>query len=104
MPEGWLNSHTSIRLLVILLRLGGVMTGSAFFAVLLPVEWMASIHRWLGLGEFPEAPITDYLARSTAAFYGFHGVLLLLISREPVKYRSIVWFIAFMNIAFGVIL
>jgi hypothetical protein len=93
-----------MRLLVFLLRLGGVVTCTAFFAVLLPVEWMASTHASLGLGEFPRSAVVDYLARSIAALYGFHGVLLLIVSSDPVKYRAIVWYVAFMNIAFGVML
>jgi len=64
---------------------------------------MASTHRWLGLGEFPRAPVVDYLARSIAALYGFHGVLLLVVSTDPVRYRAIVWFVAAMNVAFGLI-
>ena len=60
-------------MLVFLLRLAGSVTASAFLAIFLPVEWMASTHRWLGLGEFPRAPVVDYLARSIAALYGFHG-------------------------------
>jgi hypothetical protein len=99
-----LNKRTSTTLLVLLLRLGGVITGSAFLAVFLPVEWMESIHEWLGLGEFPRAPVVDYLARSVACLYGFHGALLLLVSGDPVRYRSLVWFIAFMNAAFGLLL
>ena len=91
------------RLLVALLRLAGTITASAFLTILLPVEWMASTHRWLGLGEFPRAPVIDYLARSIAALYGFHGVLLLIVSTDPVRYRAIVWFIAIMNVAFGLI-
>lgn len=65
---------------------------------------MASTHEWLGLGEFPRAAVVDYLARSIAALYGFHGALVLLVSMDPVRYRSIVWFIASMNIVFGVML
>ena len=76
---------------------------TAFLAILLPVEWMASTHRWLGLGELPRAPVVDYLARSIAALYGFHGGLLLLISGDPVRYRSIVSYVAFMNVTFGLI-
>ena len=91
------------RLLVGVLRLAGTITVTAFLTILLPVEWMASTHRWLGLGEFPRAPVVDYLARSIAALYGFHGVLLLIVSTDPVKYRAIVWFIAVMNVAFGLI-
>jgi hypothetical protein len=91
------------RLLVLLLRLAGCITVTAFLAIFLPVEWMASTHQWLGLGEFPRAPIVDYLARSVAALYGFHGGLLLLVSRDPVRYRSIVSYIAFLNVLFGLI-
>jgi hypothetical protein len=91
-------------LLVFLLRLSGTFTSLAFLAMLLPVEWMASIHQAVGLGEFPRAPIVDYLARSVAALYGFHGALVLLVSTNPVKYRNIVWFIAILNIVFGVML
>ena len=90
--------------LVFLLRCGAVLTGSAFLALFLPVEWMASTHRWLGLGEFPRAPIVDYLARSVAAFYGFHGMLLFLISTDVVRFRPLVWYVAVMNVLFGVTL
>lgn len=91
------------RVLVVLLRLAGTITVTAFLTILLPAEWMASTHRWLGLGEFPRAPVVDYLARSIAALYGFHGVLLLIVATDPVRYRAIVWFVAAMNIAFGLI-
>ena len=90
--------------LVFLLRCGAVLTGSAFLAVFLPVDSMASTHRWLGLGEFPRTPVVDYLARSVAAFYGFHGVLLFVISTDVARYRPLVWYVAAMNVAFGFML
>ena len=93
-----------LRLLMALLRLAGVFTVTAFFAMLLPVEWMASTHRWLGLGEFPRAAVVEYLARSIAALYGFHGVLLLIVSGDPVRYRAIVWYVAVMNVLFGLMI
>lgn len=99
-----LSDDARTRLLVVLLRLAGAVTLSAFLAMFLPVEWMATSHRWLGLGEFPRTPLVDYLTRSIAALYGFHGGLLLLISGDPVKHRSIVRYVAFMNVAFGLIL
>ena len=95
---------TDTRILVVVLRFGAVMTGSAFLAMLMPVEWMAVTHQWLGLGEFPRVPITDYLTRSVAALYGFHGVLLFLISRDPVRYRVFVRYIGWMNVLFGILL
>jgi hypothetical protein len=99
-----LSYETRLRLLVFLLRLAGTVTVTAFLAMFLPVEWMVSTHRWLGLGEFPRTPVVDYLARSTAALYGFHGALLLLISRAPIKHLTIVRFVACMNVLFGVMI
>lgn len=91
-------------LLVTLLRLGGVVTVMAFAAVFLPVEWMAATHEWLGLGEFPRSAIVDYLTRSIALLYGFHGVLLFLVSTDPVRYRPIAQFIGIMNILMGMLM
>jgi hypothetical protein len=99
-----LSYETRLRLLVFLLRLAGTVTMTAFLAMFLPVEWMVSTPRWLGLGEFPRTPVVDYLARSAAALYGFHGALLLLISRDPIKHLTIVRFVACMNVLFGVMI
>jgi hypothetical protein len=93
-----------LRLLVLLLRLAGGITAIAFLAMFLPADWMAATHRWLGLGEFPRTAVVDYLTRSVAALYGFHGVLVLLVSRDPLRHRSIVSFIAFMNVGLGVMI
>ena len=95
---------TRRQLLVSVLRFAGGFTVTAFLAMLLPVEWMASTHQWLGLGEFPRSPVVDYLARSAAALYGFHGALLLLISRDPERHATIVRFVGWVNICFGVMM
>lgn len=95
------DRRLSLTLIVVLLRLGGVLTILAFPMMLLPVGWMDAIHQSLGLGPLPRAPIVDYLARSIAALYGFHGVLLLIISRDPVGYRALVWYAAVMSMVFG---
>ena len=88
-------------LLRLLLRFAGIVTVTAFGAIFLPVEWMAATHRWLGLGEFPRAPVVDYLARSIAGLYGFHGVLLLIVAGDPVRYRTIISYVAWLNMLFG---
>ena len=90
-----------ISLLTLILRIGGVATFSAFFTIFLPVEWMASTHEALGLGTFPRAAVVDYLARSIALLYGFHGVLMLIVSTDPFRYRTIVTFLGIMNVIFG---
>ena len=91
-------------MLVALLRLSGVVLVLAFLAICLPVEWMAGTHQRLGMGEFPRAPVVDYLARSVAALYGFHGVLVLIVSTDPPRYRTIVWYLAVMDVLFGLIM
>jgi hypothetical protein len=92
------------RLLAALLRLGGSFLLAAFLAMFLPVDWMAATHQWLGLGDFPRSAVVDYLARSIAALYGFHGVLMFVVARDLVRFAPVVRFIGIMNIALGVML
>jgi hypothetical protein len=92
------------RLLQLLLRFGGAVLCFAFPAVLLPVDWMASTHEALGLGPYPRSVIVEYLSRSIAALYGLHGILLLIVARDPERYREIVSYIAFFNITFGLLM
>ena len=99
-----MRSDMRLRLLTVLLRISGVVLLAAFPAMLLPVEWMASTHQHIGLGQFPRAPVVEYLTRSIAALYGFHGVLVLLVSRDPVYYRGIVSYLAAMNVTFGLMM
>ena len=80
------------------------MTIAAFPAMLLPTDWMDAAHRWLGLGQLPRAPVVEYLTRSLAALYGFHGVLLLIVARDPVRHGPIVRYLSVMNILFGIIM
>lgn len=89
------------RLLVLLLRVGAVLTGSALFAALLPTEWMASVHRALGLGAFPESPLTEYLTRSISLLYAAHGGVLFVVSTDVRRYRPLVIYLGWLNIALG---
>lgn len=88
-------------LLSLLLRIGGLATSAAFLAVFLPADWMAATHEAIGLGPFPRAPLVDYLARSIALLYGFHGILMFIVAGDPVRYRPIVTYIAAMDLIFG---
>ncbi|MCZ6836679.1 MAG: hypothetical protein O7G85_12955, partial [Planctomycetota bacterium] len=95
---------TSQRALILLLRFVACVLLLAFPAMLLPESVMASVHAKLGMGEFPASPLVDYLTRSIAALYGLHGVLVLIVSRDVVRYRSIVTYLGVMNIAFGIMM
>ncbi len=70
------------RLLSAWLSLSGVVCASALVAVIMPREWHATAHAWLGLGEFPAAPIAEYLARGMSAMCAFYGFLLIFLARD----------------------
>ena len=98
------TQQRALQLLILFLRFGGVVLCLAFGAMLLPADWMAASHRWLGMGEFPHAPLTDYLIRSISALYGFHGVLVLLVAGDPLHYQRIVRYLGVMDIVFGLMM
>ncbi len=95
---------TRDRSLVITLRVLGTLEMLAFVAVVLPRVWIAGTHEYVGLGEFPDARIASYLARSASALYGFYGILLWYLARDVVRHRELIAFIARMAIALGVML
>jgi hypothetical protein len=105
--EAWSFAVTSDRarhLLVLLLRFSGVILVLAFGAMLLPTRWMADTHAWLGMGAFPDTPLTSYLVRSVAALYGVHGVLVLIVAGDPVRYERIVLYLGVIDIVFGLMM
>ena len=83
----------SDKVLVILLRFGGVIALFAVVAVVMPTSWMAATHRWLGLGEMPTGPVVEYLARSLSAFYALVGALCLVVASDLGRYRPLVRFL-----------
>jgi len=92
------------RVLIILLRIVGVAACTAVIASVMPTTWIAGTHSWLGLGEFPDAPITQYLARSLSAFYAILGGSTIVVSTDVRRYAPIIRFFAYATIAFGVLI
>jgi len=92
------------RFLIIFLRVLGTTAFTAIIFVAAPYSWMDQIHRCLGMGQLPDTPVVGYLARSTSAFYAFHGALLWLISFDLRRYRQLLIFMAAMTIAMGLAL
>ena len=89
---------TADKALVLLLRFVGVTALFALFAVFMPASWMATTHRWLGLGEMPTGPVVEYLARSLSAFYAIIGALCLVLAADLERYRPLV---RFLGVAFA---
>jgi len=73
----------------------------AFIAVAMPMAWIETGHQWAGLGAFPDAPVTGYLARSASLMYGLHGLLLFLLATDTVRYGKLIRWIAGMTVLHG---
>ena len=90
------------RLLKLILQINGGVMATALIAVFLSHDQMGAIHEWLGLGNFPEGIIVDYLARSLSAFYAIMGMLYLVLARDVRANASVIAFMAWASICFGV--
>jgi hypothetical protein len=88
--------------LKIVLHVLGWWTLLALGAVVMPRGWMAATHQWLGLGEFPEAPIVESLARSLSAFYAMFGAVCLVLASDIERYRPLIKFLGATLVVFGV--
>ena len=89
--------------LVLLLCFVGVGALFALVAVFMPLSWMASIHRWLGLGDMPTAPVVEYLARSVSIFYALFGALCLVMAADLERYRPLVQFLGLAIVLMSVV-
>ncbi len=87
--------------LVLVLRIMAGFELAALGAVFLPTRWMAGIHAGLGLGPFPNAPLTEYLTRSLSALYAFHGAVLLFLSSRVRQHLAVVAFWGWLTLAMG---
>ena len=92
------------RILIRLLRIGGVVMLTALGAVVMPYDWMNVIHQQQGLGQLPHVPIVGYLTRSVSAMYALHGALLLFIATDVRRYLPVLRFLAFAGILFGAVM
>lgn len=90
--------------LVFLLRLGGTATLLAFFAIFLPTSLMIYVHDLIGIGSFPDQPLTQYLTRSAAALYAMHGGLLWVLSFDVANYRKVIAYVGLSTTLFGAVM
>ncbi len=94
----------SDRILIFVLRIIGASALFALLAVVMPITWMAAVHRWLGLGEMPTDPIVGYLARSLSLFYAFFGIIFLALATDLRRYRPLVRVVGIGAALFGFVL
>jgi len=90
------------RILIIVLRVTAVLTMTAFFAVIMPFDWMAKTNDWLGLQKLENTPLTGYLTRSLSLIYVINGALVLYLSFDVRRYKEVIRFMGFLCIPFGI--
>jgi hypothetical protein len=99
-----MTTGTASRLLTWLVALNGAITALAILAVAMPTRWMESGAAWMGVGEFADTTLTQYLARSLSALYAMIGALLLYLARDVRRHLDLIGFIGWMTIVLGAIL
>jgi hypothetical protein len=92
---------TADRLLLLLLRANAAILLCALPCAVLPFEWMDAVHRWLGLGPLPDAPVTRYLTRSLALVYGMHGAVVLGVTLHWPRFKPAVPFLVLLHMLLG---
>lgn len=93
-----------IRFLQRLLWLVGTVDLIACLVVVLPFDAIDWLHKTAGMGQFPNHPIAGYLARNTSALVAIHGIILLMLAHDVIRYRALIRGIGLVSIIHGAIL
>ncbi len=91
------------RLLVCFLRGSALILLGALLASFFPHAWMQTIHQLMGLGDLPDTPMVQYLARSVAALYAQLGLFYWFVSYDVPRYARLLRFSAWVKFAFGML-
>ena len=78
------------QMLIWLLRIAGAGMLCALVFVFCPFEWMADIHRRIGMGDLTYAPLLSYLIRTLSALYATVGAILLFVSFDVERYGPLI--------------
>ena len=78
----------------LILLTGGVCT-MAWFAAVMPIQWMNWWHQLLEMGDMPKGPLIEYLARATGGLCGVYGLVLMWISLDVPRYIGLLRLITY---------
>lgn len=94
--------------LKLLLQGFGVLCCLAIVAFVMPASWFHWCHQQLDMGDFPEQPVAEYLARATSGLVTFMGILALVIATDVRGYSAVIRLLAIslvvleiINLVFG---
>lgn len=85
-----------------ILRLVGGIELFAIPFLFIPFSWMNFVHENLmRLGPLTHAPVVEYMARTLTALYAFHGALIFRLSYDVTRFRPVVQFVGWLQVALG---
>lgn len=80
----------------------GTVEALAAIAVCLPRGLMSSAYQGLRLGEMPDAALFGYLARSASLLWAVHGVLVIALASDVLRYLPMIKLLGWLTIIMGV--
>jgi hypothetical protein len=92
------------QMLTLVLRCNAVILFSALPVVFFPTTWMDTIHRGLGMGPLPTAPVVEYLTRTVSALCAFAGVIYWYISADVLRYGPVIRLLGILHVIMGALL
>jgi hypothetical protein len=98
------NTTPEERRVALVLRVLGAIDLCALVAVLLPHAAMEQISLAIGAGELPREPVVGYLARSASLMYALHGVGVLYVACDVLRYAGLIRWLAGLSVVHGLAL
>ena len=98
------DAAKSDRAVAAVLRVLGGLDVLALVAVVAPRAWLSAAAELAGVGPLPAAPLVGYLARSASAVYALHGLTVLFVSFDVVRYRPLIRFLAWAAVVHGAVI
>lgn len=89
---------------MLILRLSAALFLLAWLGVVIPTQWMKTMHEIGNTGPWVESPMFLYLARSVSALYGFYGVVTWFLARDVNRYLPLIRFLAWAGLPMAVVL
>jgi hypothetical protein len=97
-------SSVEARWLSLILAGVGMLDALAAVAVFAPYKWLTGAHFALGLGDLPNLPVVNYLARSASAKYAVFGAFMIFLSRDVGRYWPLVGFLIWASLIHGAVI
>jgi hypothetical protein len=92
-----------MKFLKVVLWICGIGFMLSFIVMILPWSAIESLYGFFGEGALPGTPVSGYVIRVMCAIVGLIGIYFLMLARDPVRYRPLLFFTSLGLIACGLL-